>query len=284
MPEQSQVEATPSEQVEPAGQVEETTEVVEQVGQLLNQETQEETQETQEPEVKTPIESPIVEPVIDDSMIKEYPALKMYKGKPLKDLGKAYQNIVKAFTENQMRLKQIEKEQAKKIPEPSEIPDPVEKPEEFKKWLSDYTETIRSESVPQERQIDYVAEVRKILPQGVDVEKVMESWTNYNAERLYNEVGELRPELQAFYNKNPHILLGEIKSYYQLASRAEKDEMTIHKEVKEKTYNTIKNSIKKSQEEKENLPNAQFNQIEREVQMTEAEEILANILKIAEGQ
>jgi len=297
---ESQAEATD-------GQVDESAEVVGRIGQLLEtQESQEETQETQEltkepkkeetpvetqaeTQVETPVEIPVS--VIDDTMINEYPALKMYKGKPLKDLGKAYQNIVKAYTENQMRLKQIEKENAKRsIPEPSEVPDPIEKPEEFKKYLQEFAETTKKQAIeeylsqPREPQVDWVAEARKVVPEGVDFDAFRNDFMMFNAERFYNELGEVRPEVESFYNSNPQILISEMKKHYNLTSNAQKTKDTIQKEGKDTAYKTITNSLKKAQENKDDLQGAQFNATERGSVMTEEDQILANIFKIAEGQ
>lgn len=292
MPEQSQVEQTAESQAEATeSQVENTTDVVEQVGQLLTTETQDESQEEiqdKTQETKEEVAPVQVEPVIDDTMINEYPALKMYKGKPLKDLGKAYQNIVKAFTENQMRLKQIEKERAKRsIPEPTEVPDPVENPDEFKKYMETYAASIKQQAIDEylsqaKVQTDWVAEARKIVPDGVDFNKFSQEFMMFNAERFYNELGEVRPEVENFYNANPQVLISEMKKYYELTSQANKNKSVIEKEGKDTAYKTITNSLKKAQENKDDQL-AQFNAVERSTQVTPEDEILANIYKIAQG-
>lgn len=292
MPEQSQVEQTAESQAEATeSQVENTTDVVEQVGQLLTTETQDESQEEiqdKTQETKEEVAPVQVEPVIDDTMINEYPALKMYKGKPLKDLGKAYQNIVKAFTENQMRLKQIEKERAKRsIPEPTEVPDPVENPDEFKKYMETYAASIKQQAIDEylsqaKVQTDWVAEARKIVPDGVDFNKFIQEFMMFNAERFYNELGEVRPEVENFYNANPQVLISEMKKYYELTSQANKNKSVIEKEGKDTAYKTITNSLKKAQENKDDQL-AQFNAVERSTQVTPEDEILANIYKIAQG-
>lgn len=292
MPEQSQVEQTAESQAEATeSQVENTTDVVEQVGQLLTTETQDESQEEiqdKTQETKEEVAPVQVEPVIDDTMINEYPALKMYKGKPLKDLGKAYQNIVKAFTENQMRLKQIEKERAKRsIPEPTEVPDPVENPDEFKKYMETYAASIKQQAIDEylsqaKVQTDWVAEARKIVPDGVDFNKFNQEFIMFNAERFYNELGEVRPEVENFYNANPQVLISEMKKYYELTSQANKNKSVIEKEGKDTAYKTITNSLKKAQENKDDQL-AQFNAVERSTQVTPEDEILANIYKIAQG-
>lgn len=292
MPEQSQVEQTADSQAEATeSQVENTTDVVEQVGQLLTKEPQDESQEEiqdKTQETKEEVAPVQVEPVIDDTMINEYPALKMYKGKPLKDLGKAYQNIVKAFTENQMRLKQIEKERAKRsIPEPTEVPDPVENPDEFKKYMETYAASIKQQAIDEylsqaKVQTDWVAEARKIVPDGVDFNKFNQEFIMFNAERFYNELGEVRPEVENFYNANPQVLISEMKKYYELTSQANKNKSVIEKEGKDTAYKTITNSLKKAQENKDDQL-AQFNAVERSTQVTPEDEILANIYKIAQG-
>lgn len=292
MPEQSQVEQTAESQAEATeSQVENTTDVVEQVGQLLTKEPQDEPQEEiqdKTQETKEEVAPVQVEPVIDDTMINEYPALKMYKGKPLKDLGKAYQNIVKAFTENQMRLKQIEKERAKRsIPEPTEVPDPVENPDEFKKYMETYAASIKQQAIDEylsqaKVQTDWVAEARKIVPEGVDFNKFNQEFMMFNAERFYNELGEVRPEVENFYNANPQVLISEMKKYYELTSQANKNKSVIEKEGKDTAYKTITNSLKKAQENKDDQL-AQFNAVERSTQVTPEDEILANIYKIAQG-
>ena len=296
---ESQVDATAEGQAEATeSQVDDTT-ILGNISNLLGnqqepkEEVQEEPKKEEETQAETQVEAPIEPPVpvIDDTMINEYPALKMYKGKPLKDLGKAYQNIVKAFTENQMRLKQIEKEKAKRsIPEPSEVPDPVEKPQEFKKYLQDFAESIKKQAVeeyvsqPREPQTDWVAEARKVVPEGVDFDAFRNDFMMFNAERFYNELGEVRPEVETFYNANPQILISEMKKHYQLTSNAHKTKDTIAKESKDTAYKTITNSLKKAQENKEDLQGTQFNAVKRTEQNTEEDEILAKILKIAEGQ
>jgi hypothetical protein len=286
---ESQVEPTAEGQAEATeSQVDEAT-VLGNISELLGNQQEEEQQPIQ-PEAEV---QPEVEPekpqelTIDEAMVNEHPELKMYLGKPLKDLGKAYSNIVKAFTKNQMRLKEIEKEQAKKIPKASEFPDSVEKPDDFEKALAEYTERIRKEAIQEYRpepQIDWVAEVGRVLPQGVEVKDVINGFTKFNASRFYDEMGNLRPEPQQFYDQHPEILLNEIKSYYELSSNANKNKNVIQKESNDKAYKTITNSLKKAQENVGDLRGAQFNAVERTTQNKPEDEILAKIYKIAQGQ
>lgn len=284
---EGQVESTTDGQAEaPESQVEETP-IVEQVGQLLRQDNQtEEPKETPEVNPEERQEEPQQEAgIIDDAMIQQFPNLKMWRGKSIKDeLPKALYNITKKFTETSMELGKLKDEKAKQsLPKPSDVPDPVEKPEEFKQWLADYTEGIRKQSQPQPQPRDIVSDVAKALPQDTDVNKVVDEWSKFYSERLFNEFGNLRPEIQSFYDKNPHILVNEIKSFYELSSKAQKNAMTIQTEAKNQAYKTVTNSIKKSNENKENLSQAQFNQVPRSDQMTAEDRMLANIFEIAKG-
>jgi len=304
MPENTQADPTVDNQAEAVENQVEEAPVIEQIGELLKgnpnsevepiqEEVPAQDEEPKEDLKEKPTEVQNEEPkqskpdelIIDDALIERYPTLKMYRGKKiLEDLPKAYHNIVLAYAEDHKKLKQIEKEQAKqKLPELSAIPDPVAEPDEFKKWLADYTEKVKSEVTPPP-QVDWVAEARKVLPPEVDFDKVRENFLNFNAERFFNELGELRPEVAGFYEKNPHILINEMKTYYQLASQAEKNAMAIKSEANTKAYNTIKTSLKKANENKEDLPQAQFNQVGRTDRSTPEDELLANIYKIAQGR
>lgn len=283
-----QVEETVENQAEAVqDQVAETVDAKEELGKLLHPEVQEPIQESQEviQEVKEEVQTKEVG-IIDDEMIQQFPTLKMYRGKSLLDIPKAYHNLTLAYAEDHRRLKQIEKEQAKKLPDISTIPDPVEKPEEHRKWLEDYTEKVRKEAlseVPQP-QVNWVAKVQEVLPKDADVQKVIDSWDKYNAERLYDEMGNLRPEIQSFYNSHPQILINEIRGHYALSSQAEKNSMTIQQEANNKAYKTVTNSIKKSNENRDELVKANFNQVNRTNVGTPEEDLLALIYKKAQGK
>src|SRR5574343_568869 len=288
MPENEQAESTVDNQAEAVENQVEEAPVIEQIGELLKGNQSTEPEPIQE-EVKEQQEEPkeaVAEFIIDDAMIQQYPTLKMYRGKKvIEDLPKAYHNIVLAYAEDHKKLKQIEKEQAKqRLPEPSQIPDSIEKPEEFKKWLAEYTERVRAESAPPPPEIDWVARAKAVLPKEADFEKVRDNFMNFNAERFFNELGELRPEVASFYEKNPNILINEMKSHYQLASQAEKNAMTIQTEAKNTAYNTIKTSLKKANENKEDLQQAQFNQVSRSNVSTPEDDLLALIYKKAQGK
>jgi len=283
-----QVETTVNDQAPAVEDQVVDTPVIEQVSQLLKPETNE-VKETPEAIPETPEATPEeVKPIgiIDDAMIQQFPTLKMYRGKSLLDLPKAYHNITLAYAENQKRLKQIEKEQAKiRLPKPSEIPDSVEKPEEFQKWLIDRDERIIQEALAKvpKPEIDWVAEVQKVLPRGVDANKVIDEWDKFNSSRLYDEWGQTRPEVSALYKSNPGILLDEIGKFYNLSSQAQKNSMTVERESNDKAYKTITNSLKKANENKEDLKGSQFNSTKRTEMSTPEDDMLALIYQKAQG-
>lgn len=292
-----QVEETVENQAEAVqDQVTETLDAQTELSKLLrpegNQpETEAQEQEAQaETQVETKEEPKQEVGIIDDAMIQQFPTLKMYRGKSLLDIPKAYHNLTLAYAEDHRRLKQIEKEQAKKLPDISTVPDQVEKPEEYKKWLADYTEQVRKDEYEklvakmQQPQINYFVEVQKSLPQGVDAQKVIDGWDAFNAERLYDQMGNLRQQWKDFYQENPQVLINEIKAHYALSSQAEKNTMTIQQEANNKAYKTVTNSIKKSNENREELVKANFNQVSRTNQATPEEDLLALIYKKAQGK
>lgn len=269
-------------------QVSQTSEAEEQLGKLLNPETASEPEPTQE--AKLPEESNEAEvepeqeqaiPVIDDNIIRDFPQLRMYKGKPVKDLAPAYALLVSKLTQSQQELKKLKQELANSST--SKIPDQVEDPEGFKKWLEEYTEQIKS-SVQVKPQVDWTQEVSRYLPPEADVNKVVEAFKDFNSVRFYDELGQVRPEVEQFYNQNPEVLLNELSRFYQMMSKAEKNEMSIQQESKKKAYDTVKTSLKKANKEKENLQSAAVNVIPRNVELTDEEKMLLNIGLLAQQE
>lgn len=289
-----QVDETVENQAEAVqDQVEETVDVQEQVSALLGnsepiqEEVKEEPkkEEVQE-EIQTNQQVP-VETIIDKTMIEQYPTLKMYLGKPLSEIPRAYDNLVSAYQKDHKELVKIKNELAKKVPDPKEVPDPIEKPDDFKKWLSEYTEQVKQQAIidrqNQPEQIDWVAEAKKVIP-AENFDEFRQEFLSYNAERFYDKFGELRKDVTDFYDKNPDVLLNEMKKYYNLSSKANKTKEVIQKESKDTAYKTISESLKKAKDHKEDLTGAQFNAVSREVSETEEEQILAKIYKKAQGQ
>lgn len=289
MPEVEQVQT----ENQPEAESEQT--LVEQVGQLLRpEEVKEEPKEVvqpQEPEViegepEVPQE-PKEPDVIDDSVIEQYPVLKMYRGKPIKEVLKAYDSIVRKFTSTSQELAKLKQKQTT-IPKPEEVPDAVENPEDFKKWIKEYTEQVREDErtrvLNQPEPPNLEVEIAKYLPKDADVQKVVDGWVRHNSEMIFNEFGDRRPEVTAFYNQNPEILISQIVKFYNLSSQAQKNELQVKTEGKKLAYENVKGAIRNANANKENIPNSTVNAIKRTDSFTPEEELLGKILtKLPQG-
>ena len=294
MPEPTET-VTPTETEQPVIQNETEKSAIEQLGELLHPEEKSEqvVEEPKKEEVQPPepVEGEQKEPqevvqdepkpeFIDDSIIEQYPTLKMYRGKPIKDALKAYDSLARKFTSSQQELVKLKQKQISDSKrKASDFPDPVEKPEEFEKSLSEYEKQIREDErnrlANQPEQPDIVGEVAKLLPKDTDVNKVIDGWVKFNSARIFNEFGERRPDTTNFYKQNPDVLFNEIAEFYNLSNRAEKNEMQIISEGKDLAYKNVKNAFKEGNKNKENAPNAEVNAISRsEEKLTEEDELL----------
>jgi hypothetical protein len=239
-------------------------------------ETQEETQE----EVK---ETQSVEPMISDEMIEQFPQLKMYRGKPIKDLGKAYANLVgklhQIIKENNELKGKLEKSSLTELGDP---PDPIENREAFDKWLTKRDELIKSQiKVQPQPTIDPLAEVRARLPKDVDVNKIADEWAKFNSRMLFDETGELKKEMKAMYEREPELMIDSIVNFYGLLSKAEQNELTIETKAKGEAYKQTKDAFKKArQTQKES---SQVNVIPRTNETTSEDELLNKIYQLAQG-
>lgn len=301
---ESQVEQTAESQVSDTAESQvESTSVIDQIGQLLSTpqteepeegETSDESENTEEPkdsEESKDSQEPEKgkeqsEPVVDDSIIEQFPYLRSYYGKPLKQVAVAYGHLVRELTKAKMELSELKK--SKTEVKLDEVPDPIEDPEGFKKWYAAEQQRIREEALQEAKlqaqpQVDWVGEVKKYLPPEADVNKVLNSFRNFNALRFYNEYGQIRPEIERFYNEHPEVLIEEIRNHYLLASQAEKNKMAIQNESNKKAYETVTKSLKKAKEHKEDLRSAQVNIVGRSQEMTPEEELLNSMFQKLKG-
>ena len=256
MPEEKQVEEPKGEpQEEPQGEPLTEAEQAEQVKQLLSDEPEGEPEKEPEGEPEELSDKP-GEPerepeVVTDELIEKFPTLKMYRGKPLKDVMGGYDGIVRQYNAILNEKKELEKKLKKdSLSELGEAPDRIEDPEGFNKWLKKRDDLIRQqalESQVKQPQTNYLTEVQKRLPEGTDVNKVIEGWSKFNSDILYDEFGNLRQEVSYLYSQNPNLLVSEILKYYNLVSKAEQNDTLIQKKVKQETYERTKQSIKDAQ-------------------------------------
>lgn len=297
MPDEQVQTVTPTEPTQAVTPVETEKTLIEQVGQLLRPEdnsqqvVEKEEVQPQEPEIKEgepqEPEVPKEPEIIDDSVIEQYPVLKMYRGKPIKEVLKAYDSIVRKFTSTSQELAKLKQKQTT-IPKPEEVPDAVEKPEDFKKWIEEYTEQVREDErtkiLNQPEPPDLQVEISKHLPKEANVQEVIDNWVKFNSARIFNEFGERRKETTDFYNQNPDVLVNDIVSFYNLLSHAQKNELQVKTEGKKLAYENVKGAIRNANQNKENAPGANFNPIARTTSYTPEEELLGKILtKLPQG-
>jgi len=260
----------------------------EQVKALLGDETKNEEPETQEPETQEVQEEvqevQSVEPIISDEMIQQFPQLKMYRGKPLKDLGKAYANLVgklhQTIKENNELKGKLEKSSLTELGDP---PDPIENRAEFDKWLQRRDELVKSQVQPVQQQpaMNPMVEIQNRLPQGVDVNKVADEWAKFNSRMLFDETGNLKSEMKALYEKEPDLMIDSVVNFYNLLSKAQQNELAIEKKAKQEAYKQTKDAFKKARTTQKD--SSQVSVVPRTSESTPEDEILTKIYQIAQG-
>lgn len=260
-------------------------ETAEQVKALLgNEQSPEEVVETevkedepvQETKTQEPTEVEANVPVITDDLINQYPALRSYRGKPLAEVAPVYQKLVAKMTKDAERIKELERKlEQTTLKELGEPPDPVDHRAEFDEWLKRRDELVKSQvKVEPEPQINYMAEVQKKLP-NVDINKLADEWAKYNSRRLFDEVGVLKPQIQKMYQDDPDLLIDEMVSFYNLASRANQNEFMIEKKAKEEAFVKTKEAFKQAR--KTQKESSQVNVVSRTNELTPEDEILQKI-------
>ena len=285
--EEEKVKETEEKVEEPSEELETLAEeeTIKKVSELLN-EKEEPTEEKIKEVEKTEESSEEVEtlvPIIDEEFVKLHPATKRYFGKPVTELGKQYQSIVTEFNEKSRLIIELKKKlAAATIPKIEDEPDPVDEKEAHAKWTIEREEAIRaderSKTTEQPQQVNYQTEIAKRLPADVDVNKVIESWSNANAMRLYDNYGELRPESRLLYENNPDILTQEVIEYYDLSSKADKTD----EEIKKAGHTRVRDDFKKARGK--SVRKTDVNIVERTKEATETDRMLENIIKMEQEE
>lgn len=244
-------------------------------------ESEEESQDESEEETQEETEEE-VEPVISDEIIEQFPTLKMYRGKPLKELAPSYDKLVRKLHETIQKNKELTgKLEKTSLTELGEPPDPIENRKEFDEWLKKRDELVKSQvKTEPEPTVNPMAEVQKRLPEGTDINKVADEWAKFNAPRLFDATGALREDMQRMYRDDPDLMVNEIVSFYDLLSKAQQNDLSIEKKAKEETYKQTKQAFKKARETKKE--SSQTKAVKRTVDSTPEDQMLANIFKYAE--
>ena len=254
-------------------------EAKEQVKALLNDEPVETEVAQEETPEQTEVETP-KSVVISDEIIDKFPSLKMFRGKNLEELAPVYDKLVRKYQNEIREKKELERKLEKtSLTELGEPPDPIENRAEFDKWLQKRDELVKSQvkTEPQPT-MNPLAEVQKRLP-DVDINKVADEWAKFNARRLFDATGNLRPDIQKMYQEEPDLMVDEIVNFYGLLSKAEQNELAIETKAKEETYKRTKEAFKKAKETKKE--SSQINSVPRTSTLTPEDELLNQIYQKA---
>ena len=289
--EDTQESEVQAEEAQEETQAEEQTElsdeqVAEQVSQLTNEESEVSEDQVEEQSEETEEQTEEVQaeiPIIDEEMVKDNPVLRSYIGKPVTNLAPAYQRIVSQYHNNSKELAELKRQIAESsLQNTDDIPDMVEKPEEFKKWKEDFAKANQEIGAgqKQEPQVDLMAELAKRLPQGTDVNKTVQGFLNDNAERLFDELGQFRPEMESLYQKNPEVLYKEVVKFQQNYEKENEDEAVTRKAGHKK----LKSDFKKARDSKKEAPGTQVNTISKDVKLTPEEEMLVEIQELVQEE
>ena len=232
----------------------------------------------QEPE-ETPVEE-VSQPVFTDDMIDKYPSLKMFRGKTIAEIAPAYQKIVSKYQDQIRRNKELEgKLEKTSLSDLGEPPDPIENRKEFDAWLKKRDEVVKSQvKVDTQPTANPMTELQTRLP-NVDVNKLADEWAKYNSAMLFDETGNLRPEIQTLYQKNPDLMVDSIVKYYNLYLKANQTEVDIQKKAKEEAFKKTKENFKMANKTKSE--SSQFNSVPRTSELTPEDELIATIYKKA---
>ena len=265
-------------------------EQVEQVKALLTTETTE-SEPTPEPEPEPepeaePEPEKIVESILSDEMIEKYPSLKALRGKSLKELAPVYDKLVRKYQNEIRENKELKGKLSKtSLQELGSPPDPIENPKEFKDYQDKRDELIREQTKAEMAEVkptvNPLQEVKERLP-DVDIEKLADEWAKFNARRLFDSTGNLKPEIQKMYQEDPDLMTDEIINFYDLSSKANQNEFQIEKKATEKTYEKTKANFKEARKTKKEA--SQVNAVSRNVELTSEDVLLTNILKLVEEE
>ena len=245
-----------------------------------------ETVETEVAQEEIPVEAEVETPqpiVISDEIIEQFPSLRMFRGKNLTELAPVYDKLVRKYQNEIRERKELERKLEKSsLTELGEPPDQVEKPKEFKTWLENRDNLIREQAkseIEPAPTMNPLTEVQKRLPKDVDINKVADEWAKFNARRLFDTTGQLKPQIKQMYQEDPDLMTDEIVSFYGLLSKAEQNEMAIETRAKEESYKKTKDAFKKARETKEE--SSQINSVSRTNEITPEDELLTQIYQKA---
>lgn len=218
----------------------------------------EEEQEAEEAEGETETEEaePVIA-VVNDELISKYPTLKGLRGKPIDDLAKSYDNIVRLSNKLSNELHSLKKSMVKAEDNFSDMPDPVTEPDEFKAWMTErdkrILESVRTAPEGEESRTDVqeklnheIASRLKVKTQ--EVPEIVKEFVLEKTDELYDETGQPNA-LHAFYLNNPDKFIADVVTYKKLRDY-ENSLQSVEKskdiDLRKKTAEGVKKGIQKA--------------------------------------
>lgn len=161
--------------------------------------------------------------IIDEDLVRQFPALRPLMGKEITELAKSYTELERTFTKSRQELSELKKqlEQPKQTETQSQdtkIPDPVEDPEGYRKYVIEEARKAALESISQTQQpttttpkqenpstVFVYKQIEKLVPE------VNGEWaTQRFIDSLRDETGYVPVSLQRYYSENPDKLVDDV--------------------------------------------------------------------------
>lgn len=314
IPDETQTER---EQVNTETKAEDTPVTEEQLTEVISSyiDNPENSEKTSEEPVEKPVEEPsepepAEEPevpeeqsqVVNEDIVKQYPALKPFQGKPLTEAFKAYDELRRSTTKLTQELSELKKQSAKSGSQQpdveEEVPDPVDEPEKFKKYFKNLSSKLKAEAKAEvlteltgkleilektiapitieKKQQEITNLIKSQLPDA-DVTQVIEDWKNDNSDLLFDNNGDLNNELVSFYDQHPEIFIRDVVKSYKL-KKIENQYKENQKNQKLAVADKVKKAIKQVGSGK-NIPQAEVNTTPRtEEPLSDTDRLLSEIL------
>ncbi len=300
---QQTTESTPSDEEQLLGEIaslNEDSQELEEETETLNAPEEEQPENVQTEENKPAEESETEvdesetereQPLIDDNIIKQYPALKSYKGQPITAAAKAYDELRRSTTRLNQELAELKKQQVQQPKVEEKIPDPIDNPEEYQKYIQKKIEQRVEEMVSQrikvledsiqpiaveKKQQEIISALKTKLSDNTDPMTVIEGWKNDNQDLLFDNEGNLNSELIDFYDKHPEIFIRDVLNNFKL-----KEAESAIKQKKKETKQNLVNETKKALKTTTTNPRSEINSTPRtEAPLTDTEELLNEILQL----
>uniref|UniRef100_A0A6H1ZX18 Uncharacterized protein n=1 Tax=viral metagenome TaxID=1070528 RepID=A0A6H1ZX18_9ZZZZ len=248
-----------------------------------------ETQEIEQAEVSKE------QAVITDEIIKKFPMLKSFKGKPVEETFNAYEHLSRKLSPLSQKVKELQTQLENKAEVKSEIKEELERidllelePEEqlkaidklIDRRLESRLKAFEAKLMPLERtareneEARFLSEIQSVIPEGLKAVDVLGGWREENKEVLFDEEGNPTPLFQA-YVQMPELLKKEVAKY---GKTLKPDKAT---NVKDNSIDYKKRVQKAQREAEQKKSGVQYN-LGHDEELNDAEKLLMEINQILE--